>query len=392
MNVLFLSYTGLLEPLGQSQVLPYVLGLSRLGHEMSVVSFERAPSEEEVVRLAQQLAALGIAWSPLRYHKWPPVLSTAYDILRAGLAVRRAAGASRLQMVHARSHVPALAAELLRAFGGAPYLFDHRGLMAEEFADAGIWRRGGFLHTITNRLEARFVAQAVAVVVLTRRLQAELPAACRSVVIPCAVDLSRFGPAPGGREAEFDLVYAGSWSGLYEANTVLEFFKAYRTLQPEARLLLLVARGTAALPSMDGLEVRHPHSREVPDLLRRARAGVSFRRTGRAAIAASPVKVSEYLATGLPVVTNLGVGDLDELLVSQRTGVVVEDGGTAALARAAGDLQHLLADPETPTRCRRLASERFELEAAVAAYDRLYREIERSSRPEAVSAPRSPAS
>ena len=41
MNALFLSYDGLTDGLGRSQVLPYILGLEELGHVFTIISFEK---------------------------------------------------------------------------------------------------------------------------------------------------------------------------------------------------------------------------------------------------------------------------------------------------------------------------------------------------------------
>ena len=38
---LYLSYDGISDPLGQSQVLPYLKGLARLGHKIHLISFEK---------------------------------------------------------------------------------------------------------------------------------------------------------------------------------------------------------------------------------------------------------------------------------------------------------------------------------------------------------------
>ncbi len=44
MSVLYFSYSGALDPLGSSQVLPYVYGLADLGYRMRLVSFEKVAS------------------------------------------------------------------------------------------------------------------------------------------------------------------------------------------------------------------------------------------------------------------------------------------------------------------------------------------------------------
>ena len=41
-RILFISFDGLLEPLGQSQILPYLRGLATRGVAITVLSFEKA--------------------------------------------------------------------------------------------------------------------------------------------------------------------------------------------------------------------------------------------------------------------------------------------------------------------------------------------------------------
>src|SRR5688572_26796255 len=80
-NVLYLSYDGLTDPLGQSQILPYVQGLSAKGFRITILSFEkpeRYDSGKE--NIVQQCNRHSITWIPLSYHKKPPVLSTLYDV------------------------------------------------------------------------------------------------------------------------------------------------------------------------------------------------------------------------------------------------------------------------------------------------------------------------
>ena len=50
-TVLYLSYDGALDPLGQSQVVPYVTGLASLGFRMRLVSFEKPESLHDSQRV-----------------------------------------------------------------------------------------------------------------------------------------------------------------------------------------------------------------------------------------------------------------------------------------------------------------------------------------------------
>ena len=82
MSLLYISYDGMLEPLGQSQVLAYLKQLAN-GRSIHLISFEKVNDwviVAERERLARDIAASGIVWHPLRYHKKPTALATAWDI------------------------------------------------------------------------------------------------------------------------------------------------------------------------------------------------------------------------------------------------------------------------------------------------------------------------
>ena len=82
-NVLFISYDGMTDPLGQSQVIPYLQGLSRAGYSIFLLSCEKKEAfEQNRDNIQQLLDADNIKWIPLNYTKKPPVVSTLLDILK----------------------------------------------------------------------------------------------------------------------------------------------------------------------------------------------------------------------------------------------------------------------------------------------------------------------
>ena len=65
-KVLYLSYDGMTDPLGQSQVIPYLAGLSQLGYRFTIVSCEKkARFQKNREHIAALLAKHDIAWTPL---------------------------------------------------------------------------------------------------------------------------------------------------------------------------------------------------------------------------------------------------------------------------------------------------------------------------------------
>src|SRR5687768_7813347 len=205
MHALYVSYDGALDPLGRSKVVPYLEGLAARGWTFDLVTFEKDERwRDEALRRGMEvrLNAAGIAWAPLRYHKRPPVLSTAFDLAAAARRVRALARARRPALLHARSYPPALVARLVGRELGIPYVFDMRGFYADERVDGGLWREGGTLYQLTKRIERDLLRDAAAVVTLT---EASVPVLSEWIaaaggrpllrVIPTCVDLARFSPA-----------------------------------------------------------------------------------------------------------------------------------------------------------------------------------------------------
>jgi len=405
MRTLYLSYFGLREPLTQTQVLPYLRELSRSRITASLLTFEpgwpRSWSDGERRAWQERLRGDGIEWEALAYHKKPSALATLYDILVGTLTAVRSARRQGIDVLHARAHIPLAMALLARRLCGAKVIFDIRGLVADEYVDVGIWRMAGPIYRTVKWIERVGIARAEQIVVLTERMSAWLVEEMKAdpakiEVIPCCADFSRFdrndsgvAPEPGdapepGEVDRFEAVYAGSVTGLYLLEEMARFFLALRERRPNAYLRILTASPAAEVSktlSSLGLGEEYywigtvPPS-EIPAYFRRAKLGLSFIKPTFSKIASSPTKIPEYLAAGIPVVSNAGIGDTDRALLDDRVGIVVRDFSQEAYDEAVGALLELLNDADLAVRCRRSADERFDLKKVGAErYRRLYRRI-----------------
>src|SRR4030095_15014560 len=81
-RVLYISYDGMTDPLGQSQVLPYLRGLAEAGHQIIIVSAEKRNAfftDRDIVKKFVVEHELG--WYPVYYSNDWPFLS-AYNTYR----------------------------------------------------------------------------------------------------------------------------------------------------------------------------------------------------------------------------------------------------------------------------------------------------------------------
>src|SRR5262245_20883954 len=259
-QVLFISYNGMLDPLGQSQVIPYLKELSKRGTRFTLLSYEReyaytSEGQKRCDNLRSELSESNIEWHWLRYHKRPSIPATAFDVAMGVRCATQLLRRKRIEMVHARSHIPALIALRLKQRRGIKMIFDVRGLMAEEYIDAGHWRAQGAAARLTNRIETRTLNATDGVVTLTDALWAEMRAwpglqshPTAHETIPCCIDLEAFRfdrqarivrRAELGAEEKFVLVYSGSIGGWYMTSEMAAFFAALRKVKPEAFFLWL---------------------------------------------------------------------------------------------------------------------------------------------------------
>jgi hypothetical protein len=202
--ILYLSYDGLTDPLGPSQVLAYLKLLSGMGHRISLVTFEKPErSDAERGAMAAECRAAGIDWHPLAYTRRPPVLSTVKDLLQMRKAALRLHAAQRFDIVHCRSYPPALVGQAVQK-RGAKLLFDMRGFWADERVEGGLWKLDNPLfaavYRFFKRKEAELLRTSDHVVVLTEaaceilRRSWHVPEAVPVTVIPCCADFAAFPP------------------------------------------------------------------------------------------------------------------------------------------------------------------------------------------------------
>jgi glycosyltransferase involved in cell wall biosynthesis len=395
LDSIYITYWSLRDPLCQSQSLPYLRSLARAGYRIGLITFEQPRWRMTPERAAKEKVALsgdGIDWFPMAYHKRPPILSTLYDIGRGSARAASLARRTQAALVHGRASVPGAIALIASKLARTRLFIDADGPLSAEYLDAGVWSERSLGHRLTQWGERRALELADVVAVLTRHREREV----RSIldedtpvyILPCAVDTSRFRPVPERREAlrrELGLrgtvfVYAGKPGGWYATEEMIAFLASARKVFDPLTLLVLTSEDPAAFAEpceKAGIAwvARSVTPIDMSAYLSCADAGLCFLRPFRSKLACSPIKLGEYLACGLPVVSTSGCGDYDALIRREAVGVVVPNAQRAAYPDAAQALQKLLREPGLSERCRRAARRGVGLEEIVAPR---YRDIYRS--------------
>jgi glycosyltransferase involved in cell wall biosynthesis len=394
------------EPLVQTQVLPYLRQLKSADVQVSLLTFEprlnKAWSREGLARQRAALDAEGISWHFLKYHKWPSLPATIYDMAAGAWTIFRIMRREGVSILHARNHVPAVMSAIARKLKRGRLVFDIRGFMPEEYTDAGVWPENGYLYRGLKRVERYLLRTSDAFVLLTEKARDIVFPGCTETdrlgrpieVIPCCVDFERFELAPKtSRESLREelkltgrrvIVYLGSFGGWYMTNEMTEFLAAAHRRDPQTfSMILTQSPQQTVVDRMSSLGIEQKDflvtqvtPEQVPYYLKAADISISFIKPCYSKQSSSPTKIAEYLASGLPVVCNPGVGDLDKLIVENRAGALLEDFTPPAYLKALDEIELMRSEAGTGERLREVARREFDLVAVGRTrYRRLYERL-----------------
>jgi len=402
-KVLFISYDGMTDPLGQSQVLPYLTEWAKQGYVITILSFEkrkRFTSERKIIEKIVKDSS--ITWVPLFFTSRPPILSKMYDRWQMINKASHLYKQEKFDIVHCRSYIAAEAGLRLKKKYGVKFLFDMRGFWADEKVDCGQWDQKKFIfrkiYNHYKKMEKEFLLNADATVSLTQAAKDVMLAIpeykdLSIQVIPCCADLEHFDFNKITEQQTVSLkkqlgipltkkviTYLGSLGGWYMTDEMFAFYKRFLLKEPELVMLILTkddpssvwAEVEARGIKKESVFIRYANRNEVPHFLSLSDYSIFFIKPTFSKTASSPTKHAELMSMGIPVICN-DIGDTGNIISESGTGVVVNNFSDEAYDQA---IQQLLTN-SIPSRSaiRKAAFAYFDLKKGSADYAKLYKRI-----------------
>lgn len=348
MQVLYITYDGIADPLGLSQIIPYLRGIASKA-SIHVISFEKKNiSPETITSLSKELSKNMITWDRLDFSEKKNIFSKAKDFFILHMAVFKYVYSSNVDVIHARGLPPAITAAFVGLFSKTKLLFDMRGLWADERITKGSWKKhnlfDSFQYKIFKLLERFVVKRSTKIITLTKSVIAELKNIQSDIsekitIIPCAADFNIFKPESEQkkvklkiRDDSFVLGYLGSVGPLYQFKKFLELFMILRGSNKNISALIVtnnliearkqIKEAKLSLTDPEVILIR-ANREEVPSYINYMDVLVSFCTDAYSAKGASPTKIGEALACGVPVISNQGIGDTDIILKEINGGIIL---------------------------------------------------------------------
>lgn len=405
-HILYITYDGLTDFLGQSQVLPYILGLEEKGYRFSILSYEKPDKLHSNQNIINELIkGRNVTWYPKKYHKRFSILATLWDLLIGFLFLIRLHSNNTFQAVHCRSYIPAILGLLSKKIFKTKFIFDMRGFWADERVDGGLWdlKKPVYksVYDFFKWIEKKCLLNADYVVTLTTKSYKEMQTwkyvsqKIKFKIIPCCVDLSIFNPNALSNEQleekrkalniENRIVvnYLGSIGTWYMIDEMFEYFKHFKEEFPNAVFLFVTPESEKDVLKIarkhgvakDYIRVVKAQRKEVPYYLALSHYALFFIKPTYSKLSSSPTKLAEIMAMGVPVICNANVGDVEEQVNQSKAGVVLKTFENASYKESLYVLTQRRNDFFQKDTALQYVDQYFSLKNGVSLYSEIYSEI-----------------
>ena len=167
-KILYISYDGILDPIGESQILSYLEKLCN-DFDFYLITFEKKNKLNTNLhrKIKARVKHSDIKWFNLRYHKQPAILSTIYNIFRGTIITFFILFFNKIKIVHVRSYIPGLFVLPIKKIINFKLIFDMRGLWVDEKLDRAGWRKKDLKYIFFKYIEKKLLLISDSIICLT---------------------------------------------------------------------------------------------------------------------------------------------------------------------------------------------------------------------------------
>lgn len=335
------------EPLGESQVVQYLLDLAK-DNSIHLLSFEKSIDQNKYAAMQKKIGDAGIQWKFFSYSNRYGIFSSVWQILIAFLFLKKWTKKKNIEIIHARSLIPAVMGVLIKKLSNIKLLFDIRGFAIDEKIMEGRIRENSLLSNILKKIESYVYQNADHIVTLTHAskpiIEKNYKINLKNItVIPTCANIEIFKPLSKSEKnnlkksmgfTEEDVIFLrnGSLNESYDFKAEFKLFEQIAKLNPQAKFIflnkgqhnLILSNLAKCQISNDRYQIISSDFTKVNDYLNAADMCVFFIKPSFAKQASAPTKFAEMVAAHLYAATNTQYGDMEQYFGSYRVGILLE--------------------------------------------------------------------
>lgn len=344
MNILYIGYWNLYDPLTISTVFPTLRVLRDL-HPTAKLIFVNIQREALSVELPPILEELGILYHPIKsgesfrfkisdFAKGPGLIKTLCKTHYIARIIAQGAPAGSL-------------AYLAWKKTGIPFLVESFEPHADYMLESKVWSRFDLrfiLQHYSEQMQKKHSAGLLPVTVNYQiQLREELVESKKIKVVPCVVNENQFAfnmevRLKVRKELRIDQgkivgLYAGKYDGLYLATESFQLYKIIFDQLPDFVLIILSSTEYHSWIKRQIRDYRLPVEKIIIKSVSHDKVGnycsasdfaFATYKQGQSKAYLSPVKVGEYWVSGLPILMTRGIGDESRMMENGFGGVLFD--------------------------------------------------------------------
>ena len=373
-----------MEPLGESQVLKYLLKISSK-YNIYLISFEKSSDIQNTQKFKdfkKICSANHIKWKPLKYSRFIKYISSIKNIFNLFFQSFIILITRNINIVHIRSYMPGIAVLPLKKLFKFSLVFDMRGLWADEKVDRLGWKKNQLKYKFFKFLETKLLKQSQSIISLTNGLKDYLIAQgydeSKITTIRTCVDLEMFYPINNyNKDTSVDLGYLGSTDTAYDILPVLELFEQILRIRQNIKLKIFtksdpkVIYKLARKIGIDSkfLNIRFCNREDLNVAINELNAILFYLKPSFSLLASMPTKIGESLGCNVPVVCNTFNEDIKQLMSKNNVGQLIEFNNTNKETLRVLDF---IDSYKNQSACRDLAKNEFNLDQGAQKISDIY--------------------
>ncbi len=385
LKITYFSYDGILEPLGNSQVLSYLLHLSK-DFDIVLFSFEKEVDLKDIQRLEyfenlclnnniiwnkSSFVSSGVLkyFNPLKYFLF---------LLRNLFVIS--------DTIHARSFIPAFVAYLISFIkSNCRYIYDMRGYWIEEKIDTNILKRNSILCNVLILIDKRIIIRASHIVTLSNistsylRNKFAINSSKISTIYTCT-DTNKFRIL----EKNVDRIcfgYVGTTVGWYLFDKTLDFISIAFRVIPYSTFKIVTRDNKEFIIrqlvnkniDISRVTIKSADFESIQNEFAEINVAVFFIKESFSKTASMPTKFGEFLAAGIPCVVNGQIGDMASIIKEHpQCGYIVDQFSSDSYNIILRSILSTIIDSDV---CRNVAISKFGLDLGVSYYRNVYNHV-----------------
>lgn len=343
-KILYLSYDGLLEPLGESQILSYQYKIANK-YNVIIVSFEKQKDLQNITKLnllKNNLKEKKIIWNHVLFSNNLKPISTIYNFIKGFILIISILLINKISIIHCRGYVTFMMIYLLKYFFKFKILFDMRGFWIDERIEWDIWKKNVLKYNLFKYIESKLINNANAIVSLTSDAKNQINKILNKKIkniyfdtIHTCVDIQNYKIEKNKslhiKSDKIIFCHLGAISTRYDFDKVLWFIEEINKYKKSELLIInqkehqfIKNKIHSSKIDKSIIKIISLDFKDVPKYLANIDFGIFFPKDGFYLNGFFPTKFAEFIASSKPIITYNINKDFDNLLNNYDVGITIK--------------------------------------------------------------------